>query len=441
MATGAAGSGRARRTGCTGLVARAAEPAPLAARGGSGAAPVTTAAALAQGLWWMLLRVRPAYANTPFLHRPGLFQAAVVVFAILAVAGWYLILRRRVGPAALACGWLGWAALLGVFTACSAPGTSFLFTLPALGWAVGGLLAVVARRSVWSAVVMAAGTVPAIVLLLPPGLNSFDVGGLADGWMGAALLALFALVLLPLAELLLPPPAHPPRRAPVVVVAVTGVLLVLALTGAGLVADRPDARHPCPADLAYVLDANTGRASWVSHDTVPTDWARQYLTTRAASAPPGLSDRGFADDPVWTGPAPAVHAPPPELTVRSHTGDAINLHVASRRSAPTVVLRIDHRVEQLTITAPELAPLTRTLEGTLPGPWPTEIHFSDLPASGVNLTLRVLHEDRLQIVTYDLTDGLTGIPGFVPRPPGVERGRDSDAVISAQTYTIETGQH
>jgi peptidase M28-like protein len=403
--------------------------------------PVATAAAFAQGLWWVLLRVRPAYANTTFLHRPGLFQAAVVVLAILAVAGWYLTLRRRVGPTALACSWLVWVALLGVLTAWAAPGTSFLFTLPALGWAVGGLLAVVTRRSVWSAVVMAAGTVPTIVLLLPLGLNSFDGGGLPEGWVAAALLALFTLALLPLAELLLPPPARPPGRGPAMVVSVTGVLLVLALTGAGLVADRPDARHPRPADLTYVLDADTGRATWVSRDTTPADWARQYVITRAASAPAGLSDDGFADGPVWTGPAPAVHAPAPELTVRSHTGNEINLHVASRRSAPTVVLRIDHRVEQVTVTAPGLAPLTRTLDGTLPGPWPTEIHFGDLPANGVDLTLRVPHEDPLRIVTYDLTDGLTRIPGFVPRPPDVERGRGSDAVISARTYTIKAGEH
>ncbi|MDQ3886892.1 MAG: M28 family peptidase [Actinomycetota bacterium] len=399
--------------------------------------PIATSAALAQGLWWVLLQLRPDYANTTFLHRPGLFQAAIVVLAALAVVVWYLVLRRRVGPAALGCGWLVWAALLGVLTAWAAPGTSFLFTLPALGWAGGGLLAVMARHSIWSVVAMAAGTVPAVVLLLPLGLNSFAVGGLAEGWLVAALLALFGLVLLPLGELLLPPPAQRLGRGPAVAVPVTGVLLVLALAGAGLVADRPDAWHPRPADLAYVLDADTGRATWISRDTAPAAWARRYVTTRAASAPAGLSDGGFAEGPVWTGPAPAVRAPAPELTVRSHTGDELTLHVASRRSAPTVVLRIDHRVEQVTVTAPGLAPLTRTLDGTMPGPWPTEIRFDDLPASGIDLTLRVPHEDLVRIVAYDLTDGLAGIPGFVPRPPDVERGRGSDAVVSTRTYTIE----
>ena len=111
--------------------------------------PLTAAALLAQGLWWVLVALRPGYAENPFLYRPQLYQVAVAVLAAVTVLVWYVLLRRRIGPAALACGALVWPALLGVLIAWLAPGSSFLFALPALGWATGGLVALLLPRA-WS---------------------------------------------------------------------------------------------------------------------------------------------------------------------------------------------------------------------------------------------------------------------------------------------------
>ena len=288
---------------------------------------------------------------------------------------------------------------------------------------------------VWPVVAVTTGVVPSVVLLMPLGVGSFDATGLALGGAAAALLALFVLVLLPLVELLLPPLRQRMGRRRAMLVPVTGVVLVLALTAAGLAADRTDPRHPRRTDLVYLLDADTGRARWVSRDAAPPEWTRRYVTARCAD-PECAEPVGLADGPVWVGPAPAVGAPAPQLSLRSRQGGARTLHVFSPRSAPSVVLRVGHRVEEVTVTAPGLAPAAVTVQGTLPGRWPTEVRFDDLPAEGVDITLRVPDPGTLRIAAHDQTAGLVSVPGFLPRPPDLQRPprRDSDAILVARTY-------
>ncbi|MGH3897068.1 MAG: M28 family peptidase, partial [Pseudonocardiaceae bacterium] len=393
--------------------------------------PLAAAAVAVQGLWWVLVQLRPDYADNPFLYRPQLYQLAAAGLAALAVLAWYLLLRRRLGPAALACGSLVWLALLGVLSAWAAPETSHLVALPALFLAGGGLVALLApRRSVWPVLAITAGIIPSIVLLMPLGVSTFDIAGLAEGGPTAALLALFGLTLLPLVELLLPSVERPLGTRRAVLVPVAGMVLVLALTGAGLAVDRVDAAHPRPANLAYVLDTDTGRASWASPDTKPAEWTRRYVTEHSES--PVV---GFEDGPVWTGPAPTVAVPGPQVTLRSRQSDTVELHVSSPRSAPKVVLRIDHRIDHVTVTAPGLVPAAITVVGTMQGRWPTEVRFGDLPPEGIDVTLRTPHQDPLRISAYDQTHGLADVPGFQPRPPDLEpRDSDSDAVIVARTY-------
>lgn len=108
--------------------------------------PLAAAALLGQSLWWVLRALRPGYADSLFVYRPLLYQVAVAGLAALAVLGWYLPRRRKIGPAALACGGLIWLALLGVLTAAFVPGLSHLFSLSALGCAAGALVALLVAR-------------------------------------------------------------------------------------------------------------------------------------------------------------------------------------------------------------------------------------------------------------------------------------------------------
>ncbi|MDQ4092254.1 MAG: M20/M25/M40 family metallo-hydrolase [Actinomycetota bacterium] len=393
--------------------------------------PLAAAAVATQGLWWVLVQLRPDYADNPFLYHPQLYQLAAAGLAALAVLAWYLLLRRRLDPAALACGPLVWLALLSVSSAWVAPATSHLVALPALFLTGGGLVALLLpRRSVWPVLAITAGIIPSVVLLMPLGVATFDAAGLAGGGAAATLLALFGLTLLPLVEGLLPPVEQPLGKRRAVLVAVAGMVVVLTLTGAGLAVDKVDAAHPHTANLNYVLDSDTGRARWVSQDTEPAEWTRRYVTERSESAVVG-----FEDGPVWTGPAATVPVPTPEVTLRSRQSNTVELHVSSPRSAPTVVLRVDHRIDEVTVTAPGLAAAAVTLLGTGHGRWPTEVRFNDLPPEGIDLTLATTHQGPLRISVYDQTHGLADVPGFRPRPPTLEpRHSDSDAVVVARTY-------
>jgi hypothetical protein len=78
------------------------------------------------------------------------------------IVGWYALLRRWIGAAAMAIGALTWPAVLGVATAWLAPGLSYYGSLPAAAAACGGLIALMIdeKRAVWRVVALTAGAAP-----------------------------------------------------------------------------------------------------------------------------------------------------------------------------------------------------------------------------------------------------------------------------------------
>ena len=107
-----------------------------------------------------LTLIRPAYAELPIdPYRPLWYRLAVLALTAAVVFAWYALLRRRLGPAALAVGGLRLARRCSAWRwPAFAPGGSYLTALPALagaparharralrgGW--GSVLAVAARR-------------------------------------------------------------------------------------------------------------------------------------------------------------------------------------------------------------------------------------------------------------------------------------------------------
>lgn len=391
--------------------------------------PLSLAALFAQGLWSLLVALRPGYDTMGgLLHRPGAYQAAVVALTALSLLLWYVPARRRLGPAALAVVGLIWPAALGVLCAAYAPNAAFLFTLPALGGAVGGLVALAGRAyPVLSVAAVTLGSVPATIMLPSLARTAFTGMGLALAGAAAIVLALYGLTLLPVVEMFFPDPARPGnRRAALAVPAVAAGLAVL-LVGVGLAIDRVDATHPTRSHLAYVLNADTGAATWVSGDREPTGWTRRYVHGRAIhQLPPG-----YARGALWTGAAPAIQAAGPELRPLSRQGDRVTFRVASRRGAGGLTLRVDHPITEATAIAPGRAPVTATVTGTRANTWPGEVRFRDLPAAGVEITLRVPGADRIRVTAIDETRTLADVPGFVPRPPEVVAATREDGELVA----------
>ncbi|WP_336208681.1 M28 family peptidase [Nonomuraea sp. LPB2021202275-12-8] len=402
----------------------------------SAVAPLVVSAALAQGLWELLVAWRPAYdLMGGLLHRPRPYQAAIAVLCALAVLGWYLVLRRRLGPAALAVGALTWLAGLGVLCAQVAPGASFLFALPALMGALGWLAAVLLRTPAWARTVVAMlGPITAAMLLPSLAGNVFDGMGLALGGASALVLALFGLIVVPLVELFLPDLATRQKRAAVLAVPCTALLLAVGLVAAGLVGDDFDAGRPQRTHLAYVMDADTRTAHWVSADADPARWTRRYVSGHDTSALPA----GYARGTLRTGPAPAITADGPRAAVLAHSGDLLKLHVTAGKGARSVTLRLDQPITHATASAGRYGSVSVSVTGTRAGTWPAEIRFRGIPAQGVQITVRVADADRIRLTAIAETDGLTAVPGFVPRPPDLVAATREDGDLTAVTrsYTL-----
>ncbi|MFI7056418.1 M28 family peptidase [Streptosporangium canum] len=404
----------------------------------SAVVPLVVPVILAQGLWELLVAWRPAYdLMGGLLHRPQPYQAAIAVLCALAVLGWYLALRRRLGPAALAVGALTWLAGLGMLCARVAPGASFLFALPALMGALGWLAAVLLRTPAWARPVVAMlGPITAAMLLPPLAGDVFDGMGLALGGASALVLALSGLVVVPIAELFLPDLATRPRRAAVLAVPLTALVLATGLVAVGLVVDDFDADRPRRTHLAYVMDADTRTAHWVSADADPAQWTRRYVSGHDASALPAEYGRGT----LWTGPAPVIAAGGPRVTVRAYRGDTLDLHVTAGKGTRSVTLRLDQPIIRATASAGRFGSVSVPITGTRAGTWPSEIRFRGIPARGVRITVRVPGTDRVRLTAIAETDGLTAVPGFVPRPPDLVAAtrEDGDLIAVTRGYTLSS---
>jgi hypothetical protein len=384
--------------------------------GAAGATLLAAAAGLgaALGLWQAITSVRPSYADTgPFLARPLLFQLADVALVVTIVALWGLLLRRRPGRCAAAAGAGGVFAVLGLVAAFAVPGMSFLFAWPALGLAVGIGAAVLLRgRPSAATAVAVVGAVPAVALLVPFGWAAFALSGISDGLPVVVLeLTLAALTVVAL------PTAAPERRRWWVPVA--GLVLAVVLTGAALLVDRPSPEHPQATSLAFLQDADTGVATWVSPDTAPADWTLRYV-----SAPPTDVAGWTGDGPVRTGPAPALAVPGPAVTVVERIPERVVLQVASPRGAPGVLLRSDRPVATVSVVYPGRRAVTAAPDGT-------EVRIGAVPPAGVRVTVVPAGPGPLELTVADVSDGLGAVPGFMPRPPDLrgEANRASDQVV------------
>jgi hypothetical protein len=389
--------------------------------------PLAVAFGLGQLVWTVLVWVRPAYESAEgLLHRPEAYHVAMLLAGVVALLAWYQLLRRRLGPAALAVGGLAWPALLAVACAALAPGASFLFVVPVLFASAGYLVALLLDRPLWSVAAVALGLVVGAALLLYFGYMVFVAVGLTLGGAGPVFVVLFGLLALPVVELLAPSS----RRGAVLVPSVVAVLVVVAVA-AGVVIDRPDAEHPAASHLAYVLDADEGKAYWVSADREPARWTARYVHGRDTRGLPA----GYARGDLWTGEAPALDLAGPQVEVRSRTAGTVTFRVASRRAASRLTLRLDAPITRVTATAPGSAAATVAVEGTRTGTWPGEIRFRDLPAEGVELTV---HTRATQVTALDETRGLADVPGFRPRPPGLTAAPrdDVDLLSVGRTYDL-----
>ncbi|MFG3705545.1 M28 family peptidase [Micromonospora sp. NPDC047670] len=415
----------------------------LAAGFGLALAPIVVAPLAAQLLWAAVTALRPGYAELLDPYRPTWYRLAVVALAAAVLFAWYALTRRRVGPAALAVGGLGWLALLGVLLAVLVPGGAYLVTLPALAGALAGLVALSARiDGPWPVVAVTLAAAVAVVVLLPTLVLLFPALGMAMGGVAALVGVLLGLAALPVVDLL-----HPQAGGQRGLVALrarrlgalpagAAALATAVFAGVGLAVDRFDAAHPAPTHLMYALDAGTGQARWLSHEEDPQPWTDGYVdgVVEVADFP------GLGDAELRAGPAQAANLPAPKLEVLADgTAGAertLRLRLVPQRQVRLATLHVD--AATATVLRAEVAGRPVPVEAR-EGRWGFGVVFHAPPSEGVEVTLTVTpRAGQVALRAMDASDGLEAVPGFRPRPPGVGivGSHSSEMLAVARTYPL-----
>ncbi|RLP82499.1 M28 family peptidase [Micromonospora sp. BL4] len=420
----------------------------LAAGFGLALVPIVAAPLAAQLLWMAITAIRPGYAELLDPYRPIWYRLSVLALAAAILFTWYALTRRRIGPAALAVGGLAWLALLGVLLAVAVPGGAYLTTLPALAGALGGLLALRTwQTGPWPVVAVTAAGAVGVVILLPTVVLLFPALGMAMGGVAALVAVLLGLTALPVVDLLHPQAggqralrALRARRL-AVLPAGAAALAAVVLAGVGLAVDRFDAAHPAPTHLMYAMDAGTGQARWLSHETDPQPWTDDYVD--------GVTDvrddfPGLGDGELRTGPAQAANLPAPKLDVLADSGSGsgsgaertLRLRLTPQRAVRLATLHVD--TSTATVLRAEVAGRSVPVEPR-EGKWGFGLVFHAPPTEGIEVTLTVRPiAGQVALRAMDASDGLDALPGFRARPPavGVVGSHSSEMLAVARTYPI-----
>jgi hypothetical protein len=402
------------------------------------AVPLVLAPLAAQGLWALLVTVRPGYGQLLDPWRPGWFRLATVALLAGVVLWWYAVLRRRVGAVPLAVGGLIWLAVLAAVLAAVAPGGSYLAAWPALAGALAGLLAAVTSSPVVRLVTALLGGGVAVVVLAPTVALFFPALGLSTAAAPSAVATMLLLASLPALDLLFPDPEAERGRGswlPVAAVPTTALALATACTVVGLWVDRFDSGHPVPSRLAYVLDSDTGQASWVSTERTPGGYTAGYVGSRFALP----ADYPHLGGDVWSGRAEPADLAAAEVETVSDTvlGSRRELTVRVTPQRPGVrMLVLDLRVDGGALVAGRVA--GRTVPEQELGGQRAWIVFHAPPEGGLQATFGIEGDGPVGLRVIDGSGGLEGLPGYEPRPDGVGAAgsHSSDVVFVSGTTPL-----
>jgi hypothetical protein len=400
--------------------------------------PLALAPLAVQGMWSVLVAVRPDYGGMLDPWRPGWFRLAAVALVAAVVLVWYAVLRRRIGAVALATGALVWPAALAAGLAAVAPGGSHLAAWPALVGALAGMLTVAtSSRVVRAGAALVAGGV-AVVVLAPTVALFFPAFGLSSGAAPAFVVTMLAVVLLPAFELLFPDEEFEPDgrdRLAAAAVPVTALVVAAACAGAGLAVDRFDARHPAPTRLAYALDTDAGRAWWASTEDLPGAYTGRYVNSRGALP----VDFPYLGADVVSGAAEPADLPAPAVEIVSDTvvggNREITVRVTPRRPGVRL-LAVELSVEGGTVVGGRVA--GRAVAEEALGEERLRVTFHAPPSDGLQASFTVAGDGAARLRVIDGSHGLDGLPGFEPRPDGVDAAgtHSADLVVVAATTRL-----
>ena len=401
------------------------------------------ASLLTTGVWRAARALHAGFESLPWRtpYNLWLYAAGLVLLALGAAAFVYALLFRKTGGANLWAGALAWWLLLLLLSAFALPLGSFLYAWP-LVFALAGLWLVLASpegetATTKTVLVVAACAAPGVALVAPLVYMFFMMLGLEL----AGFFVVLPVLVLGLCVPLLRAPGGARRWLPPALLALAGLLFVAAaLSTAGF-----DARRRKVNSVFYFLDADAGRARFVSGDAAPDEWTTQFVG-EAARRESLEAIFPWSRQGGWAGEAEAVALPAPGVELLEDRADAgartVRLRLTSPRGAPMLLAHTDPATfvrralvngRVVVENAADLAPGTRR---------DLRVSYAAPPSEGVELLLEVNPESPVRLVVQDVSYELPAIPGrrFTPRPAHmmpVPSFRASNTTVIRRAYNLE----
>jgi hypothetical protein len=276
----------------------------------------------------------------------------------------------------------------------------------------------------------------AVVVLAPTVALFFPALGMATAAAPAFVATMLVVALLPVLELLFPDPDDGARLSAAAVPSLV-VVLAVGCAAVGLSVDRFDAAHPVPSQLVYALDRDSGQAWWASTEEEPGAYTARYVDGRK---PLPVDFPYLTGSDVATGPAEDADLPAPRVEVTSDRSSGsereITFRVTPQRDDVRLLV-LDVRTDGGTVTAARVA--GRAVPDVALGEKRLWLTFHAPPAGGLQASVTVTGGGPVDLRVIDGSDGLDGLPGFEPRPEGVDAAgtHSSDLVVVSATTRLE----
>jgi len=350
-------------------------------------------------------------------YNKNFYVVSFVALTIAITSTIYIWFRRKVSVENLMVGGLFCWAVLMILSSLLLPGISYLFTWPLLCSLAALVYLFTSKeqepKSLKRLAVFLLSALPGILLLTPIISLSFVAFRIIGYGLVMIPVVLLITQLLPVLSLM--------KRPGKWWLPATALLICLVFIGVGSLTSGFDAEHPKPNDLFYALDADTGKAIWVSSDVKPDEWTAQYLSaTPEKDALTHFFPLSYKRYLIGSAPAVSLEAPTINLLDESTNNGVrqLRLHVASSRKAPVLSVQADSEVEVVgdMVNDKRIDYNQVRTPGEYGNRW--GVNYYGVPEEGVELTIFVKSTRPLKLRIVDQSYGLPEkeIPSFKARP-------------------------
>jgi MFS family permease len=341
----------------------------------------------------------------------------------LAVQSWLASGLRAFNSAA---GQLIALAVLTVVLTALLPTASYVLRWPLLFAAAGMLIALLTR---WRTLPALAASLPALLIFAPLMYLLFVTLGFET--ISVSVLAVLLGLLVAFMAPLLPRMSGRPRVFVAVLLVVAAVFSV-----AGIQLTRFSPAHPGRHSLVYAVNADEGRAAWISYDDAPDVWTRQFLTASPARGKAPAFTVGSARATL-SAAADLLPVEAPTATVSSdRVADdtrTITLRLTAPRNANALLMRLPAELKILSVRIDGHAHAIRDA-GAAEAPW--LLRFNAPPPEGVELELHLASAAPFSCWLGDRSYGLPELPGrkYEARPTDLMPTYGSDVTLVTRSY-------